>query len=195
MRPAQSVSTEELLRRTRRGDPEAARQLLARMIDQHYAGVFNWCRHLGVSREEADDLTQETFLQAHSSLQQFAGDSSLRTWLYGIARNLCRRALEGDGREQPLPRALDLPESGGAGLHQTLEGRLAREALQALPEPVAPVALLYYLHEWKLREIALLLEIPEGTVKSRLHRARGLLRERLGEADPAVVEEADEHVR
>lgn len=136
-------------------------------------------------RPEVDDLLQETFIVAHRRHASFRGDSSPRTWLYGIAHNLCaregralRRFLHFRSRLSREPRApsTDTPE-------RTLERSEAAQALhaaiQSLPFQQREVLVLYELEQMEGKEIAELVGIPLGTVWTRLHHARAKLRKKL----------------
>ena len=177
-----------LVEACRRGDPEAFAQLVA----LHEGLVFNLAGRLLGDVEEARDVAQEVFLQVYRSLDRFEGRSSLRTWIYRIVVNRCRnrqrwwrrRSL---GHSRPLETLspaeearLSLETSPWGGPHERLERReLTRRldrALAALRFEQRVVLLLRELEGLSIDEIARTLELPAGTVKSRLARGRDALR-------------------
>ena len=142
-------------------------------------------------RAEAEDVAQETFLRAYQALRTFRGDAKFSSWLYRIAVNRSiahlrrkrRDPLLSNGDERSLdslssaPSSQESPEEGAA--RAELRTRLDR-AIANLPPEYRIVVTLYHLEERKYREVAEILGLPIGTVKSHLHRARALLRESLG---------------
>jgi RNA polymerase sigma factor (sigma-70 family) len=137
----------------------------------------------------ADDLLSETFLLAFRGRSGYApGRGPVRAWLYGIATNLVRRhARDEERRYRALGRAAghaepaaELDEVAGRVDAQALRRELA-EALAALPREDLDVLLLWTYPQLSYAEIAAALDIPVGTVRSRLHRARGKVRAQLGD--------------
>jgi len=139
------------------------------------------------SREDALDAAQQAFLLAWQQLSKFRGDSGFYSWLYRIARNA---AISGVRRRRPV-RSLDqLSESGaaepvqqgsqpGAALEQQEEVQRLRQALAQVPQDFREVLVLKEIEGMSYEQIGELLEIPTGTVRSRLFRARQDLLERL----------------
>src|SRR2546425_11914003 len=113
--------TEEglLLEQLRRGDVEAGR----RFIQDHYPGIYRYLVHLTGCRDAAEDLTQETFLQAWRHLDDFEGRSTLRTWLYRIAHREFLQALRSQRAQLPLEEAGEMPEPRAAELIEAVELR------------------------------------------------------------------------
>lgn len=183
------------LYRLRRGD----RNTFEAVVKEQYQSVYKQLWYLcNGDAETAADLTQETFVQAWRALPSFAGRSSLRTWLHTIAVRTwglrCRRMgkeadllVFDDGAHERLPHPARSPEA-------QIAARLSDEslycALQKLPPPLREVVVLFYLDNLKYREIAVALEIPIGTVKSRLHAALKQIRAHL-----EVTESAREGLR
>src|SRR5262249_43981584 len=134
---------------------------------------------------EAEDAAQEAFVRAHRALSQFRGDAKLSTWLYAITSRVCLTRLglgergmirQGEDSIQRLAHDADGPD---AALEQTeLEAALHR-AIAELPEDRRIVIVLRDLEGPSYEEIAEALDLPAGTVRSRLHRARLDLREKL----------------
>jgi RNA polymerase sigma factor (sigma-70 family) len=172
----------ELVRRCLRGEAAAQRELV-----QRYTGlVFSLCRRAGLPDGEADDVCQEVFWRAFLALPQYRGESRLSTWLCTVA---LRRIV--DYRRAPARRhvASDLQDHDFAHLPSpvTPEGhavdaerqRRVRAAVESMPEPARSVLVAYYLGEMPVATIARTLKLPEGTVKTHLHRGRRALREQL----------------
>jgi RNA polymerase sigma-70 factor (ECF subfamily) len=180
-----------LLDRCRRGDTEA----FARLVDLHESMVYNLAVRLLGDPEEARDLSQEVFLQVYRSLGGFRGTSSLRTWIYRIVVNQCRnrrRFWKRRRRDRSLPiedlkpadeMELVLGSGGSPGpleaLEQAERSRRLEAALLGLSFQHRAILLLREVEELSCAEIAATLGLAEGTVKSRLSRAREALRGRL----------------
>lgn len=151
---------------------------------QHYALVYRFCaRRVGV--DAAQDAAQETFITAQRVLKKFRGDSSLRTWLLGIAHNECRRLCRTRKLDAPC---VDLKEaSDGAPFEQMIVDRQAlSEALNKLSPEHREVVLLHEVEGLSYDEAAEILGVPAGTVKSRLHHAFLNLRKSLQEYSGGV---------
>ncbi len=148
------------------------------------------------SAAEAEDLTQEIFLEAYRKLHTFRGASRLSTWLHRLAlrraidrRRLARWRMPHLG-EEALPEHPEddyaTPEGEVIERHRALA---VRQAVDRLPEPLRTVLHLYYWMGRPVAEIAELLAIPEGTVKAQLFRARGKLRRQLGRSSQGSTQE------
>jgi RNA polymerase sigma-70 factor (ECF subfamily) len=174
------------------GDHAAYRELVQRYEGRVYAIVYGMVRN----QEDARDMAQEAFIKAYNNLHRFRLESSFYTWLYRIAMNVCidfhrRRKLrrteefdEGigargsDGAIDPIHRKLDPGKE--------LERKQLREriltALEALPEEQKQIVVLREIDGMSYKEIAEVLDIPEGTVMSRLFYARKKLQAALQES-------------
>jgi RNA polymerase sigma-70 factor, ECF subfamily len=174
---------QSLVSRCLRSDEAAWEEL----VRQHTRRVYALCYRFTNSGQEAQDLTQEVFLRVFRTLRTFhSSEGSFGTWLARVTRNLLidhyrrtRQERVTDSIEEQLP----MLEQEGAGAvarpdHQ-LEGREASEILQATLQKLSPdlreAVILRDLQEMEYREIAEVLEIPEGTVKSRINRGRAEL--------------------
>ena len=140
-------------------------------------GAFVWrlLRRLGVPYADLDDLTQEVFLSVHRALASYEERNQLKAWLYRIA---VREAVR-HRRTRPPPSSMDIEDLDEASPdcpEATAQANEARERfnrlLETLDEPRRTVFVLYEIEEMTMSEIAQLLEIPIGTVASRLRRAR-----------------------
>lgn len=182
------ASDRVLIERTLAGNKDAFGELVAR----HGAGVYTLCRRLLGDETEADDAVQDTFLQAYRKLDTFRGDSAFSTWLHRIAANEClmrlrrRRPLlstETPAEEEKAPPR-DIPDWANAPVDELLTKELREElerAVESLPEHYRTVFVLRDLENESTEEVARQLGISIPAVKTRLHRARTMLRDRLRE--------------
>ena len=175
-------SDAELVARVRQGDEAAFEQLVRR--HQRYA--FNLAYRVLGDYAEAEDVTQEAFVRAWRGMPGFRGQARFTTWLYRIVYNLCLNRLPRLRREllqsEPLEEVLINPDPCPPDLFETRERSAFLHAqLDHLPEKYRLVLTLRYLHELSYAEIAAALDVPMGTVKTHLHRARRLLTERLSQ--------------
>ena len=182
------MQDELLIRRAQRGDADAFEQLLL----EHQKNVYNLCYRMAGNPDDAMDLSQETFLRAWRCLDQYQFASAFSTWLYRLCSNICIDFLrrrrrqqtvpltfeDADGEEQTyaVPDVQPLPE-------EQVELKLTRETLaaamaQLLPEHRA-VLQLRVVNEMSYEQIADVLDIQIGTLKSRLSRARNQLKKIL----------------
>ncbi|OZI20012.1 RNA polymerase subunit sigma [Bordetella genomosp. 9] len=142
-------------------------------------------KHIG-NCPDAEDLTQQAFLEAAKSYHSFRGESQLSTWLYGIALNLVRNYLSRApecryffvGEDALSDHASqDLTPDDAAEQNQTL--RLLEESIAELPENMRSILLMMGLNDLTYEEAAARLTVPVGTIRSRLSRARAALRSKL----------------
>jgi RNA polymerase sigma-70 factor (ECF subfamily) len=155
------------------------------LYEAHFDFVWRSLRRLGVRDADAMDLTQRVFLTAHFKFAEFEGRSRVSTWLFGICRHLAsdyrrsapvRREVATDAAELDL--VLARRGTDGA-VSQAARAALAEAILDKLPEPQRVVFVLFELEEMSGDEIAELLQISVGTVRSRLRLAREALRRYL----------------
>jgi RNA polymerase sigma-70 factor (ECF subfamily) len=134
-------------------------------------------------REDAEDVAQEAFLRAHRSFAKLRERDRFRGWLVRTSFRLALDCQRGRRRRQQREDVVALQPVAAASVEQDLERRRLAErvnaAIDALPEKLRIVTVLAAIEEQDLRQVALLLELPEGTVKSRLHLARKALAESL----------------
>lgn len=183
------VSERVLLSRLRRGDPEAFEVL----VREHQDRVFDFCVRMVGDREEANDLVQEIFVSVHQNLGKFREDSKLSTWIFRISKNQCINRLKylkrrGRGRsdeyeevgEGVLSAAMGAPPTPDAALESARERARVQWAISQLEPDARMLVALRDIEGLSYDEIMEITELPEGTVKSRLHRAREKLAELLG---------------
>lgn len=170
-----------------RGSPEA----FNRLVRRHERVVLEVARFALGNLEDARDAAQESFLRAYRSLRSFQGTSSFRTWMLRIAVNTARSqrargaAKKRGGGVGPTVDAAQLSDPfGGLGTTRLLERREVKEAVERAIEALSPqdreVITLRDLEGVSYEHIARRLKLPVGTIKSRVHRARLELRQRLG---------------
>jgi RNA polymerase sigma-70 factor (ECF subfamily) len=155
--------------------------------------VYRVARRLVSSREEAEDLVQETYARAFRSWRSYTPGTNLRAWLFRILTNL---NIDRGRREQRAPATEPLEEGdyflynrleedGGAGDEERVVERLSQDgivrALSAVPHDFRDVIVLVDIGDFSYQEAAQILDIPVGTVMSRLHRGRRVLKSELAE--------------
>jgi RNA polymerase sigma-70 factor, ECF subfamily len=165
------------------GDSAAFGLLVRRYQDRLFTALV----HIASSRDEAEDVAQDAFIQAYLKLSTFARNSSFYTWLYRIAFNTAisrrRRKRVENSIEQAKDAVGDEPADRGDMPHDRLmreeRGELIRRALGEISEEHRAILVLREIEGCDYEEISRILELPVGTVRSRLHRARLQLKEQL----------------
>jgi RNA polymerase sigma-70 factor, ECF subfamily len=166
-------------------------QAFGYLLGIYQSPVFNLILHIIEDRADAPDVLQEVFVKVFRKISQFQGDSSLKTWIYKIAvheasnhrRGWLRRlrwepfSLDDELFKAPLDRSTD--DTPYEAFEKTERQELVRRALMSLATPYRTVVVLREIEEMPYEEIAQVLGVAEGTVKSRLQRGRELLRRKL----------------
>jgi RNA polymerase sigma-70 factor, ECF subfamily len=156
------------------------KQDIAALVDAHYASLFRYAYRLSGSAAEAEDLTQDTFCQAQVKFHQLRDTERARSWLFTILRNTYLHRIRARKQEKhvSLEGVGELPERAVESLPlvDTVE---LQKALNELPELFRTPVILYYFEDFSYRDIADQMNVPLGTVMSRLARAKTFLRERL----------------
>jgi len=174
----------QLIEATLAGQSTAFGELVTRYQDRLYNGVV----HVTGSTEDARDVVQDAFVQAFVKLNTFRGGSAFYTWLYRIAMNLaishCRRRRRPTvsierSREATGSEPVDQSDGPTAGLEQDDRVTQVRQALASLSDEHRTVLVLREMEECSYESIADMLDLPIGTVRSRLHRARLQLKDEL----------------
>ena len=182
MTPLEELKDSELVRRSGEGSPDAFDVLVRRHQEKIFHAVHRFCGDW----HHAADITQRAFLNAFRKIREFKGDAAFSTWMYRIAFNQSISFR----REQKRHRAMSLQEEeshvepavedDASARMQTEEAREAvQQALDRLDDDDRRIIILKDLQNLAYGDIARILEIPTGTVRSRLHRARLALRETL----------------
>ena len=174
--PGQAVDAEQtLIARAQRGNAQAFEALYR----AHVGNVYGLCLRMTGNASEAEDCTQEAFIQAWTRLDRFRGDSSLGTWLHRIAVNAVLGRMRKSRREQErltvvrdtAPPRDSVADSGGM--------RDLQQALDELPQGARQVFVLNAVYGYSHDETGEMLGIASGTSKAQLHRARRLLAQQL----------------
>lgn len=182
------IDEKKWLKKAAAGSAEAFEQLVLK----YQTAVYNLCLRMTGDPEDAADMTQESFLKAWRNLESFQGNSAFSTWLYRLASNTCLDHLRSVKRKPQLSlvmedengetQALDVPDSAPSPEEQVIaldEQSRLNDALQALEEDQRQILILRAVNGLSYTEIAEALHLKEGTVKSRLARAREQLRKKL----------------
>ena len=178
--PEAHDSIESLIKRCLKGDQLAWDTI----VRQYRRKVFNVAYKFVGRHDEAEDLTQDIFLKIFKSLDTFDRRANFQTWLISVSRNLCIDHYRSVRKErETIDREADTAELSAAAPGQSqiaaLEQRdrveLLREALAALPKTLRTAVLMRDIQELSYHEIARVLRLPEGTVKSRINRGRSEL--------------------
>ncbi len=180
------LSDEELVAKARKGD----RPAFARLVDRHRVSVYNLTLRIVGNREDAEEAAQDVFVRAYRSLDRFRGDARFATWLYRIAVNVSLSSVRRSRRDLSTT-SLSEPEDDDDGLPMQIPDTSAnpaerfeqaefreqvRNLVSSLPPIYSAVISMYHIQSLSYDEIAEALELPIGTVKARLFRARAALR-------------------
>jgi RNA polymerase sigma-70 factor, ECF subfamily len=181
---ARDKADADLIDRCLEGDAAA----WASLVQTYWRRVFHIAYKFVARFDEAEDLTQEIFVKLFNALPTYDRRASFDTWLTKITRNLCIDRYRRQRREErkfttdvdpdaiPLDELVSRPD---ATLEQRDQISMVRRALAALPETYREAVTLRDIHEWSYEEIAQRLQLPEGTVKSRINRGRKELARQL----------------
>jgi RNA polymerase sigma-70 factor (ECF subfamily) len=174
----------QLVRLAQEGSPAAFEEL----VTKYQSKVFSMALSFTRNREAADDLAQEVFLKAYLALPRFHGKSEFGTWLYRISINHIKDFLRKKGRAKEVSLE-DVPEVSFSDKEQAEKAEQEREAenrrhivrefVQGLPEKYQVILTLRDIQGLAYEQISQVLHLSPGTVDSRLHRARRMLRKKL----------------
>jgi len=175
----------------RNGDRIAFRQL----VDHYQNKIYHLAYRMLGNTHEAEDVVQETFLRVYKNLVRYDPAQKFSTWIYRIGTNLCIDILRKRKRKRSISldaNLFDSESSDGYDFMQTDEAeqpenllvlsetrRQVREALDMMPEQYKSIMILRYLHDLSLQEIGEVLDLPVTTIKTRLHRGREFLRNKI----------------
>ena len=167
-----------------------SQRTVQRLVDEHYAALYRYAYRLSGSAADAEDLTQETFCKAQLNLSQLRSRDRARPWLFTILRNTYLHRLRADQQQHcvSLEDIGELPDLPPDPLPEIDPERL-QQVLNELPEVFRTPIVLYYFEDFSYRDIAEQMDLPLGTVMSRLARAKAYLRSRL--FPPGPVEAGD----
>ena len=189
-----------LISRLRRKDPAAFEAL----VKQHQDRVYDFCMRMLADREEAFDVTQEIFVSIHQHMEQFRHDAKISTWIFRISRNHCLNRLKylkrrgrgrsdeyGETSEQAINEAVGAPVMPDESLEASRTRALVHRAIARLDEDQRVLVVLRDIEGLAYEEIVEITELAEGTVKSRLHRAREKLAVILGDLEEEAVRKGE----
>jgi RNA polymerase sigma-70 factor (ECF subfamily) len=171
------------------------RQALELLLDRHADRIHGVCRRVLANRDDALDATQEAMIAVARGISRFDGRSAFTTWLYRVATNA---ALDEARRLQRRPTPVEtLPDRGGSALASTPEDRVdvrvdVDAALAELPIDFRVAVVLRDLCDLDYAEIAAVLDLPPGTVRSRISRGRAQLAVLLGNPETASERRSDD---
>jgi RNA polymerase sigma-70 factor (ECF subfamily) len=171
-----------LIQQLRQGDLEAGHQF----VRDYYPDVYRYLLYLTGRMEIAEDLTQETFLQAWHGLTAFEGRASLRVWLHRIARREFLQVLRSQRLQASLEEVAEHVTAPEAGWVEAVE---LQDVVRKLPAEQSEVVVLHYLHGYSCAEIARIVGAHVSTIKYRLSVGRLLLERELGEGDLLYLNE------
>lgn len=180
---------QRLVQRVRDGDFSAMDEL----VQRHYRSVFNLAFRLSGNYDDAQDIVSEAFIRVHNALPNFRGDANFTTWLYRIVKNVflderkkqrirTHSSLEEmlDLEDSAVSRQVEDPAPGPAWVVERGErADTIQKAVACLPEAQRVMIALYHFQHRSYEEIAEIMGLPIGTVKSRLNRARLALKSKL----------------
>ncbi|MCB9744016.1 MAG: sigma-70 family RNA polymerase sigma factor [Alphaproteobacteria bacterium] len=184
---------EELVRRFKDGDRHAFNEIVRR----YQSRVFSLCLRWMGDRQIAEEVAQDVFIATFKALGRFRGDAKLSTWIFRVTVNHCKNrrlyrkrrhterheALEGNQRDDPDAPNRQLADEDAPSpevlRNQSEADHILQDALEALDADQREIIVLRDIEDLSYEEIADLLELPRGTVKSRLHRARKELARKL----------------
>ena len=163
---------------------------LQQVVLTFYEDIYRYAFRLSGAQADAEDLTQQTFLLAHRKLHQLRKTEKLKSWLFAILRSCF---LKGVRTQRPLSGselAVDEIPDRAVG-DDGIDRERLRAAIADLPEEFRVVVMMFYFEELSYKEIARELDLPTGTVMSRLSRAKGRLRQRLIAVTPTGAPASD----
>jgi len=175
-----------------KGDTNA----FAVLVDRYKDMVFSLSLKMLKGREEAEEVSQDTFLKIYKSLNKFNGESKLSTWIYKVAFNTCLDRLKKNKRLQPFAGLDEFTEPEALSLMNVLDSiedkerkQMIQDCMHLLPGEDSFLLTLYYFEEQSLEEIAKIIGITPNNVKIRLYRSRkklaSLLKDRL---EPEILQ-------
>ncbi|MDD2431042.1 MAG: sigma-70 family RNA polymerase sigma factor [Firmicutes bacterium] len=171
---------------TKKLSREQLEKEIQRLIDLYGEDVLRTSYMYLKDLQKAEDVFQEVFIKVFNKYETFQGKSSEKTWIIQITINLCKDTLRSSWLKRALltdksaiQDALDWSPSTESQVVQSVENKLLFSEVLNLPTVFKDVVLLYYYHSYDTKEISAILKIKEGTVRSRLYRARKILKDKL----------------
>ncbi len=180
LKPLRQLTDEQLMARVKVGN-DAAFEELYRRFARRLKGFF--FLQLGGDEELAADATHDVFLRAYEARNRYQEGKSVSTWLFTIAYNICRNHYRSNAYETQLLATLDAEPISDEQIEVQLDAAALDDALaqvlSELPPPLHQLFSLHYQEELTIPQVAEIVGIPEGTVKSRLHKTMNIIRKKL----------------
>lgn len=152
------------------------------LLTDYQDKVFRLCYSMLGDRAQAEDAAQDSFLRIWKAMDRYRGDSAVGTWVFSITRNVCLTAIA----KRAARRSAPIEEAERATPQAPGRERDMLRMVGQLPENYRQVVMLFYMEERSYEEVARMLDLPVGTVKTHLHRARLQLVTIVKEADSGV---------
>ena len=180
LKPLRQLTDEQLMARAKAGNDTAFEELYHRFA-RRLKGFF--FLQLGGDEELAADATHDVFLRVYEARNRYQEGKSVSTWLFTIAYNICRNHYRSNAYETQLSATLDAEPISEEQIEVQLDAAALDEALaqvlSELPPPLHQLFSLHYQEELTIPQVAEIVGIPEGTVKSRLHKTMNIIRKKL----------------
>ena len=180
LKPLRQLTDEQLMARAKAGNDAAFEELYHRFA-RRLKGFF--FLQLGGDEELAADATHDVFLRAYEARNRYQEGKSVSTWLFTIAYNICRNHYRSNAYETQLLATLDAEPISDEQIEVQLDAAALDDALaqvlSELPPPLHQLFSLHYQEELTIPQVAEIVGIPEGTVKSRLHKTMNIIRKKL----------------
>ena len=178
------LNESDLIKKTLEGDDHS----FSLLVDKHKDFVFSMAVRILQNEQLAEEVAQDSFLNAYKALKSFEGKSKFSTWLYRITYNVALNALKKENRnreffsdQEPVEYmsysiSNQINDSTLDDVERNDMGDIVRECIAKLPSKFASILTMYHLNQMKYDEISELMRLPIGTVKSHIHRGRVMLR-------------------
>ena len=180
LKPLRQLTDEQLMSRAKVGNDAAFEELYHRFA-RRLKGFF--FLQLGGDEELAADATHDVFLRAYEARNRYQEGKNVSTWLFTIAYNICRNHYRSNAYETQLSATLDAEPVSDEQIEVQLDAAALDDALaqvlSELPPPLHQLFSLHYQEELTIPQVAEIVGIPEGTVKSRLHKTMNIIRKKL----------------
>ena len=180
LKPLRQQTDEQLMARAKAGSDTAFEELYRRYA-RRLKGFF--FLQLGGDEELAADATHDVFLRAYEARSRYQEERKVDTWLFTIAYNICRNHYRSNAYEAQMLASLDAEPISNQQIEVELDAatldRALEQVLAELPAPLHQIFSLHYQEELTIPQVAEIVGIPEGTVKSRLHKTMNIIRQKL----------------
>lgn len=180
LKPLRQLTDEQLMARAKAGNDAAFEELYHRFA-RRLKGFF--FLQLGGDEELAADATHDVFLRTYEARNRYQEGKNVSTWLFTIAYNICRNHYRSNAYETQLSATLDTEPISDEQIEVQLDAAALDDALaqvlSELPPPLHQLFSLHYQEELTIPQVAEIVGIPEGTVKSRLHKTMNIIRKKL----------------